>query len=317
VGIRHLSRERLLRALWYYSLEPVTRFRFADRQYSRVRHLLMHGRIPNTQRPKTFTEHLLSMKFSGELLDPLRCRITDKEHLKDYVASTIGGHHIIPSFAVLRSPGEVERFRFPDRCAIKPTHSSGQRIFRRHAGDPVDRKRIKHWFALRYYPQQREENYRRLQPKVIVEELLEFGGSPPLDYKIHCFHGIPKFVHVLAGLANREVASGVYAPDWRKLDVEINKPGGLDIERPKNLDAILELCARLAAPFSYIRVDLYTDEKRIYIGELTNMPAAGHLHFRPLEADENGGLLFRDAEAEAVDVFRTDSAAAKYRWRPD
>jgi TupA-like ATPgrasp len=44
------------------------------------------------------------------------------------------------------------------------------------------------------------------------------------------------------------------------------------ISKPKNLDHMLEIAKELSKPFEFIRVDLYTNDHEILVGELTNCP---------------------------------------------
>ena len=46
---------------------------------------------------------------------------------------------------------------------------------------------------------------------------------------------------------------------------------------------MLDVAERLAAPFDFVRVDLYALEERIVFGELTIYPASGHGEFDPPE----------------------------------
>lgn len=250
-----------------------------------------------------WSEHLTALKLSGEMRSPMRARITDKETLKDYVVETLGASYAVPTLAILRNAEEIDRYRFPDTCMIKPTHSSGRFVARRGGDRPVPRDELKSWLAHDYYSVHREVNYRRLTPKIIVEELVLFGGELPRDYKIHCFHGRPKLIHVIANALAGGASSAIYSARWTPLPIEINKPGGLDAARPENLDDMLSAASRLARPFSFSRVDLYTDGKRILVGELTSLPAAGSLSIRPAAAEYALGKLFANPEAEVEDLL--------------
>jgi hypothetical protein len=51
--------------------------------------------------------------------------------------------------------------------------------------------------------------------------------------------------------------------------------------RPAELDAMIALALKLAAPFEFLRVDLYLCEGRLIVGELTSYPGAGFERFMP------------------------------------
>ena len=106
----------------------------------------------------------------------------------------VGWQYAVETYKVLRSPEDVDSLeleRLP--CVLKPTHSSGPVMFVNDPERDLDRERLKSWFAIDYYKDSREQNYKYLKPKVIVEEFFsEDGQTVPSDYKIFCFDGIPK-----------------------------------------------------------------------------------------------------------------------------
>lgn len=59
----------------------------------------------------------------------------------------------------------------------------------------------------------------------------------------------------------------------------------MNLPRPGNLEAMLQIARRLSAPFESIRVDLYTDGDRVLVGELDNCPNGGVVTFIPPESE--------------------------------
>ena len=204
------------------------------------------------------------IKTSGEIANPLRVYVSDKEQVKDYVRQTIGEKYNVPTIAVLRSPAEVDSFDFPARCAssrLTPARMSACAS----NGEPIDRERIKKWFALNYYHSGRERNYRSLKPKVIVEPLI-FDTTNVEDYKIFCWRGAPKFVH-----GRYRPAHASHAQDLRP---GVERAGFLHdyprasgvLPQPATLGEMLLVARALSAPFSFVRIDLYTDGQRVLVG---------------------------------------------------
>jgi hypothetical protein len=289
----------------------VARPSLADKLHGILTFALYHRHWPDLARPTTLSEHLLRLKLSDELCDPLRLTVTDKEHVKRYVAAVCGEGFNVPTLAVLRRPEEVEDFAFPAPCIIKPTHSSGRRIVRRTADEAVDRAQIRRWFRHNLHRRTREANYRDLNPKVIVEELLLFDGRLPDDYKIYCFAGRARLFHVMPNRLTHPISGCIYSEDWQRLPFTIKGPASPDMPRPANLDAIIDAAERLAAPFSYMRVDLYSDGRRIYVGELTSVPAGAHLTFDPPSADALAGRLFESSDLDTAELFAPLAAARR------
>jgi len=295
--------DRLLLLIWRNGLERVTRFPFIDRIYSRLAYWFNHGRWPNTKAPDTFTDYLMRIKLSKDICSAFRLQVTDKELAKAYVAEVLGPGFVIPTIAVLRNAREIDAYAFPDDCMIKPTHASGRALCRRAGSPAVDRDLLKEWLRYSHYPVRRETNYRDLKHKIIVEELFLVKETLPLDYKVHCFHGRPKLIHMISNGQGKNPRSAIYSTDWELLPLRLKKPGGLVVERPENLQALIETAARISAAFEYVRVDLYTDGERICVGELTSLPSGASMRVQPPEADHLLGVFFTNPDADAAELF--------------
>ena len=252
-----------------------------DRLYHRVLFYKKHRRWPSDA--LLWNDVWYRIKTSDEILDPLRVFVSDKEHVKHYVKAIVGDEHNVPTIAVLDDPADVDSFEFPERCCIKPTHASAEVILRK-AGEPVDRERIKRWFALNYYYAGREINYRRLRPKVIVEPLI-FDSDNVEDYKIFCWKGVPKFVQLDFDRHTHHTRK-LFDTDWNEQDFSIIYPRNTTgVARPDTLDVMLDVARRLSKPFSFVRIDLYSDNRRVLVGEITNCSANAGGFFLPRSAE--------------------------------
>jgi hypothetical protein len=233
------------------------------------------------------------MKASGELADPLRVFVSDKEFSKLFISAIVGAEFTVPTLAVLRSIGDVRGYRFPDNCCIKPTHASGRVLFRRGA-EKIDIDEIESWFRLNYYLKHREVNYETLRPKVIVEPIV-FNKKELLDYKVFCFEGVPRLVVVdfdrLTSHKRR-----LFDVSWTPLPFSLTFPlSEKTVEKPKTLGTILELATKLSRSFSFARVDFYTEDDKLFVGEITNMNGAANGKILPASAEESASrLIFGD-----------------------
>lgn len=253
-----------------------------DRLYHWLLFLKKHHRLPT--RRMIWNDVWFRIKTSREIEDPLRVFVSDKEHVKEYVRQLVGDRYNVPTLAILRTPGEVDACEFPARCAIKPTHASTHVILREN-GEPIDRERIKKWFALNYYHAGRELNYRSLEPKVIVEPLI-FDTSNVEDYKIFCWHGLPKFVMLDLDRFGRHTRK-IFDTGWNEQDFSITYPRAAGVvPKPATLEEMLKLARILSQPFSFVRIDLYTDGRRVLVGEVTNCSANASAPFLPRSAEQ-------------------------------
>jgi len=277
---------------WFYrtlaSVLPTLRRRIlprnraGDRLYHWLLFLSKHQRRPSNR--MLWNDVLYRIKTTDEILDPLRIFVSDKELVKTFIKATIGDEYNIPTLAVLRTPAEVERFDFPDRCIIKPTHASAQYILRRN-GEPVDRARIRSWFALNYYRAGRELNYKTLRPKVIVEPLV-FDDGDLTDFRFFCVHGEPKLIQLDMDRHTRHTRK-ILDTEWREQDYGILYPrSDRVVPRPDTLPEMLRVARALSAPFSFVRIDLYSDNRRVVAGEITNVSANAGGIFNPRTAEE-------------------------------
>lgn len=240
-----------------------------------------HRRLPKAH-GGLFNDSLFFLKTSDEIFDPLRVFVTDKELVKMYVRDKVGEEYNVPTLAVLRSLREAKQFDFSRDCVIKPTHMSGPVMFRKE-GSAIDYELIEKWFKTNYYLAGREANYRHLKPKLIVEPYI-FGKERVEDYKFFCVNGKPRAIQV-DGARHIRHTRNFYSVDWHELPFTSSHPAGPPTRRPANLDRMLEIAAALSQEFSMIRVDLYSDDNTIYVGELTNCPGNSSSRFRPADGE--------------------------------
>ena len=180
---------------------------------------------------------------------------------------------------------------------LKPTHASGIVQIQTDPQYPLDKKLLNSWFEVDYYKVGREQNYKHLRPKVIIEEFFsEDGRTPPDDYKIFCFGGIPKFIQVDSGRHIRH-SRNFYDTRWNRLRFTLHyseKPE--DDARPAQLEKMLDIATRLSRPFSFIRVDMYTIGSEVKVGELTNCPGNAGEKVIPPKVEFTLGRLFEHGQ---------------------
>ena len=245
------------------------------------------------------------------LLDPTCQFVTDKEFAKQYIENAVGPGYAPETYRVLRSADEIRAF-IPDRtpCVLKPTHLSGPVLFHTDPDKDIDRDLLCEWLKKERYSSTREANYRYLRPKVIVEEFLsEDGLTAPKDYKLFCFHGVPKMIQVDSDRFG-EHTRNFYDIGWRRLPMTFRYPDGVDDEEPVQLQEMLHVAAQLSSQFSFVRVDLYASRTRVCVGELTFCPEGANAPVLPEAADIELAKLF-DPD------YRLDARACAEAWAKD
>ena len=139
---------------------------------------------------------------------------------------------------------------------------------------------IEGWFDENYYQNSREANYRYLEPKIIIEPLV-FDNKNIDTYNLFCVNGSVRIVQVNKNpLINRE--SIFLDTGWNDLGFTMAAKK-LEIlpKIPDNFGVMVELSEKLSYPFSFIRVDLYSNGKQCAVGELTNCDGSANAPFNP------------------------------------
>jgi hypothetical protein len=261
--------------------------RLGDRLFAFIDFAVRHRRLPSDTR--TFNDVLYKIKTTDEILNPLRVFVSDKEFAKLYIKAVVGDKYVVPTIDVIRNAEAVESYAFPSDCCIKPTHASGTVVLRRN-NEPIDVSEIKSWFNLNYYRSGREANYKTLQPKIIVEPLV-FDNDDIEDYRFFCLDGNVKLIFVDMGKYT-DYTRTVFDPDWNPKEFSIGYPRSRAVPaRPGNLEDMLAVARRLSSGFGFVRVDMYSNGKTCFVGEISNCHARASQRFIPLTGEREASEL--------------------------
>ena len=103
-------------------------------------------------------------------------------------------------------------------------------------------------------------------------------NSPPFkvpdDYKINQCHEQMLFIEVDSHRFCANHTRAMFDENFSKLPFQFsaaNLPLTKNVEKPHNLAALLEVAKTLAKPLNYVRVDVYSTNNRIYVGELDSI----------------------------------------------
>ena len=247
-----------------------------------ARYHRVHGKPLNMKTPKTFTEKLFWRMISWNRdVDPIFTQLTDKFLVRTHVAATIGATYLIRLLWYGQTPQAIPFDRLPAHFVMKPSHSSQRVIVVRGQAERADLiTSASGWLGSNYYWNAREYQYYRIKPGVMIEECLEHpDGSLPLDYKLWCFNGAAEIIQVINH--TRDMSS-FFDRTWTLLDLS-NKEGRSQqpIAKPANLEEMIAIASKLSVGFGFVRVDLYNVNGRVYFGELTFTPTAGHMKLQP------------------------------------
>ena len=221
------------------------------------------GRLPDLESPKGYNDKIQWLKLHDQR----------KEHItacdKWAVRQMVPEQHLIEARLGL-APDLIPGF-------VKCTHDSGGTM---KVESDLDSQRAHLALAPRlsqsYGVTKGEWAYQFVPPRLMTERLLELNIT---DYKFHCSEGEIRWVQVIHDRA-RAVKETILQPSGRSSGLHMDQnmrhcpdapvyPGG---------DAWTELTGlarKLAAPWKYVRVDLYWSQGQAWFGELTFWPLAG------------------------------------------
>lgn len=266
----------------------------------RLQYRIKLGRKLNLKAPERFTEKIQWYKLNYR--NPLMGRCVDKYAVREYVKSKGLENTLTVLYGVYDNAEDIDFTLLPQKFVIKSTDGGGgENIFickdKSHLDISQVVKTISGWKNKKNIDAGREWAYTCIKKsRYVVEEYLENeedSESPISDYKFFCFSGKP---YCIAYDIDRytEHKRNFYDIKWNNLNILSDCPNFSDIcgLYPEGLDEMLKAAEMLSTEFSFVRVDLYYVNGRVYFGELTFYPWSGYVKFAPDEFDFTLGRQF-------------------------
>lgn len=238
------------------------------------------GKYLNLDNPQSFNEKIQWLKLYDST--PIKTRLADKHLVREWVKEKIGEQYLIPLLGVYDKFEEIDFSKLPNQYVIKCNHGCSYNIIVKDK-TKLDLTEVKtkldKWmnenfaFKIGY-----ELHYRDIKPKIIIEKYIENKGADDLyDYKFWCFDGKVAYIQFLSERNLSGLKMAFYDKNWIKQSFVYSYP--LDtkkIEKPDNLDKMIQLAEILSKGFPHVRVDFYRlNDGTIYLGEMTFTSASG------------------------------------------
>jgi len=185
---------------------------------------------------------------------------------------------------VLKDPNDIHESDLNTNHIIKSAHGCGWNI---NIKDTTTVESVK--LALNSWNHQYvgtgEKQYSFIEPRFYIEEKLVDSvlgqTANAVVYLIRCIRGSPFVIGVR--MKNRQ---NNYDLNWNPIKkVEIQ-----NLEKPKQLEKMLEIAERLSKPFEFVRIDLYIGIDGIYFSEFTFTPSGGNKFYSMKKEHEFGKL---------------------------
>ena len=275
--------------------------RLSDETFAKIKYKENTGKTLDLKNPTTFNEKLWWLKLNNR--DPLLTICSDKYKVREYVKQCGLEHILTKLYGVYDNANDIDFDKLPDRAFIKTNHGSGTNIiWDRNKPFNIQKFRRKFNNALKrnYFWQSREWNYKNIEPKIIVEEVLEDkDGNLPIDYKFLCFDGDPRLLLVSENVCTKtgehnnsdDRYTNVYDMNYKLLPITIKfrNDKKTKVKKPNNFKKMIDCAKILSSPFPHCRIDLYNIDGKIYFGEITFYHGGACHNIEPLTWDKKMG----------------------------
>ena len=263
-----------------------------DEEYLKRKYKAIMKEDLDLQNPKTFNEKIQWLKIHDRKQH--YSDLVDKYAVREVISQRLGEQYLIPLLGVWDKAEDVDFTLLPKQFVLKPTHLSGYVIICRDKdllNQRAVRDQMRKWLKKEHYLPHREWPYKNIKPRIIAEELIE---DQIVDYKFYCFNGEPKMLYISRGLEDHSTAQiSFFDMDFHRMPFSRSDfaPYSDQPEKPKNLGQMVNIARQLSREFSFMRLDLYCVNERIYFSEFTFHPCGGYMPFEPKEYDEIVGQM--------------------------
>ena len=258
------------------------------------------GRYPNLKNPTLFSEKMQWLKLYYR--NPTMPIAADKYEVRAYLKQKGYAHLLNKLIQVYDNVLDIDLKKLPNKFVLKATHGSGWNLIVKDKTTInwfLWKRILKSWLKHNIFWNGREWVYKNLKPQLVCEYYLEDKSGALMDYKLHCFHGEPKFIQANNGRGQKVHAQNFYDLNWKlaPFGKDLTPLPEVHIPKPQKLNEMLTIAKNLASEFPYVRVDFYEVNQQIIFGELTFFPASGMPDFKPAKYDKIWGEMLNLPDA--------------------
>lgn len=242
----------------------------------------------NWEAPRNLIEKIYWLEMFSDTSLWTLC--ADKFRMRQYVESKGFGHLLPKNYGHWLNADDIDFDSLPEQFVLKTTNGCGQVLLVKDKTElniRKTRKLLNEWMRLKYGYTDGQVHYSRIKPCIIAEEYLSCADCDSLtDYKVWCFNGKAEYVLVVYDRVilgkHQGYSLSAYDLEWNDISRRVlrkdNKHfSGRPVDRPQNLEAMIEAAQKLSTGFPQVRVDFFeTDGNRLSIGELTFSTGYGY-----------------------------------------
>lgn len=272
------------------------------------------GKTLSFDNPQTFTEKSQWIKLYDQ--DPRKPQLSDKYGVREFIKETLGEEYLIPIISIdgvdhFENAKDIDFDKLPNRFVLKCNHGSHMNIIVKDKSKLTSkeikniRKKLNNWLETKYtYVVSLETQYLGIKPFIYIEEYFETTG-PLRDYKFLCFNGHCYYFWINEDVVDdKNETCTTFNEDLTVAPFNMNlgfRKNISDMTLPKNIKDMIAVANKLATDFTFVRVDLYNFDGKIYFGEMTFNSAAGYDTPYPVEYDLELGKLMK------IDLSKRDN----------
>ncbi len=255
------------------------------------------GEELNLENPKTFNEKMQWLKLYDST--PLKTRLADKYLVREWVKEKIGEEYLIPLLGVWEKFDDIDFDKLPEKFVLKANHGCGWNIIvkdKNKLDKVVAKQKFDEWMHTNFaFISGLELHYKNIKPLIIAEEYIESVDKSAIDYKFLCFNGKPELCWVSNKFGDIQERS-FYNMNWEMKDIQLIEKGKeqakIPVEKPNNLDEMINIARKLSQGFVQVRVDIYKlNDGTLKFGEMTFSSASGASKWSSNEIDIKLGSL--------------------------
>lgn len=266
----------------------------SDEYITRKKYKTIYHKEPQLKDPQTLNEKILWLKLHDRR--PILTECADKYTARKIIREKFGEEYLIPLLYQTDNWRNLTIDIIPDEpCIIKPSHSQGDMFIVKNKKN-IDINRLRYnartWMIRNLYYETQEWQYKNCKPMLLIEKLLQTkDGFIPNDYKLHFINGNLEFVYCSVG---RETVNkrNIYNSNWEPYYFSWVEPfknaaniRGEEIPSPPTFELMKKMGTEIAKDFSYVRVDFYDVDGKLYFGEITFFHGGGFDVIIPSEYD--------------------------------
>lgn len=249
----------------------------------------------NLDTPQTFNEKLQWLKIYDNTKN--KTMLADKYAVRNWVQEKIGSQYLIDLLGVWNSFEEIDFNKLPQSFVLKCNHGSGMNVVVKDK-NKIDVRELKgkfdKWMNTDFAAFNMEPQYYGIKRKIIAESYLTNNGDDLYDYKFWCNNGKCDFIMFLSE-RKEGLKMANFDREWNLLSfVYDHEKCDSVVEKPDNLQQMIELAEILANGFYHVRVDFYRlNDGTLKFGEMTFTSMSGIQKWIPKEADNYVGKLIQ------------------------